>query len=130
MFGLLVVEKPTVDLRNKEISVGASKEYAGQGKLDDAEQMYERALAGCTKVLGQEHPNMLPSMVILASTSIKNLTITWKGLGRDTEAIQLTEDCIQRQINILGAKYSNSLSSHLASAVLLSSNSVHLSQDT
>ena len=56
--------------------------------------------------LGADHPDTL--------TSMNNLAFTWKGLGRDAEAVQLMEDCVQRVTQILGAKHPASLSSHLA----------------
>jgi hypothetical protein len=47
-----------------------------------------------TKVLGAEHPHML--------TSIKHLAFTWKGLGRDVEAVKLMERYVQLRTLILG----------------------------
>lgn len=45
--------------------------------------------------------------------SIANLAFTWKGLGQDAEAMQLTKDCVQRRTRTLGAKHPGSLSSRL-----------------
>jgi tetratricopeptide (TPR) repeat protein len=36
--------------------------YTDQGKLAAAEQMYERALAGCEKALGAEHTSTLDTV--------------------------------------------------------------------
>ena len=53
--------------------------------------------------LGADHPDTL--------TSMNNLAFRWKRLGRDAEARQLMEDCIQRQSRILGAEHPDALSS-------------------
>jgi len=47
------------------------------------------------RVLGEEHPDTL--------TSINNLAYTWKGQGRDEEAIRLMTECAQLRTQILGA---------------------------
>ena len=41
--------------------------YADKGKLEEAEHMYERALAGCEKRLGREHRRTLNASNLLAS---------------------------------------------------------------
>lgn len=55
------------------------------------------------KVLGAEHPHTL--------TSVDNLVFTWKGLGRDAEAVKLMERCVQLRTLILGLDYPRALSS-------------------
>jgi Tetratricopeptide repeat len=47
-----------------------------------------------TRALGQEHPDTLISM--------NNLAFTWKGQGRDEEALMLMKNCFQLQRRILG----------------------------
>jgi len=54
-------------------------------------------------VLGSEHPDTL--------TSMNNLAFTWKGCGRDTEAIELMEKCVLLQISVLGVDHPNTQSS-------------------
>lgn len=41
------------------------------------------------RMLGPEHPDTL--------TSMNNLAFTWKGHGRDTEALKLIEECVEVQ---------------------------------
>jgi hypothetical protein len=53
--------------------------------------------------LGADHPSTL--------TSMNNLAFTWKGQGRDAEAVQLMEDCIQLGRRILGVSHPHFLSS-------------------
>jgi hypothetical protein len=38
------------------------------------------------KKLGADHPDTL--------TSMNNLAFTWKGTGRETEALRLMKDCV------------------------------------
>jgi len=54
-------------------------------------------------VLGEEHPDTL--------TSMNNLAYTWKGQGRDEEAIKLMSECVQLRTQILGAGHPFTLSS-------------------
>jgi hypothetical protein len=58
--------------------------------------------------LGADHLDTL--------TSMNSLTFTWKGQGRDVEAVQLTGDCVQLRRHILGNGYSHFLSSCAALA--------------
>ena len=53
--------------------------------------------------LGANHPHTLSIM--------SNRDFTWKGLGRDAEAIQLMKVCVQLRTSILGATHPHSLSS-------------------
>lgn len=55
------------------------------------------------KVLGAEHPHTL--------TSMDSLAFTWKGLGRDAEAVKPMERCVQLRTLILGLDYPRTLSS-------------------
>ena len=54
-------------------------------------------------VLGIEHPDKL--------NSINNLAFIWKGYGRDTEALNLMEECVASRTRILGTDQSITLSS-------------------
>ncbi len=47
--------------------------------------------------LGVDHLDML--------TSINNLAVTWKGSGKETEAISLIEECIRLGKGVLGLNY-------------------------
>ena len=58
------------------------------------------------KVLGAEHLHTL--------TSMNNLAFTWKGFGRDAEAVKLMERCVQLRTLILGLDYPRTLSSSVA----------------
>jgi hypothetical protein len=50
-----------------------------------------------------DHPDTL--------TSINNLAYTWKGTGKETEAIRLMEECVQLQKRVLGLNHPHSISS-------------------
>jgi hypothetical protein len=56
--------------------------------------------------LGADHPDTL--------TSINNLAFTWKGYGRDTEALKLMEECVTARTRILGTNHPYTLSSRIA----------------
>jgi hypothetical protein len=58
------------------------------------------------RVLGSEHPDTL--------TSMNNIAFTWKGQGRDEEAVRLMGDCVQLRTNVLGAGHPFTLSSKAA----------------
>jgi Tetratricopeptide repeat len=53
--------------------------------------------------LGQEHPDTL--------TSMNNLAFTWKGLGRNKEALELMEECVALRTRIIGTNHPYTLSS-------------------
>ena len=59
--------------------------------------------------LGADHLDTL--------TSMNSLAFTWKGQGRDVEAVQLMEGCVQLRRRILGNGHSHFLSSRAALAV-------------
>jgi tetratricopeptide repeat protein len=48
-----------------------------------------------------DHPDTLTSMAF-----------TWKGQGKDAEALQLMEYCVQRRKRVLGVQHPHFLSSH------------------
>ena len=56
-----------------------------------------QALEVTKRVLGQEHPYTLISM--------NNLAITWKSLGRNSEALALMDKCVQLREQILGSNH-------------------------
>ena len=53
-------------------------------------------------MLGDEHPNTLISM--------SNLSVVWKGQGRDEEATELMERCLQQKLMTLGTGHPDTLS--------------------
>ena len=62
--------------------------------------------ARSAKKLGADHPDTL--------TSINNLAFTWRGHGRDTEALKLMEECVLLSIQILGTNHPHTLASRNA----------------
>jgi tetratricopeptide (TPR) repeat protein len=61
--------------------------YAGLGRLDEAEKMYQRALQGFEKPCGLEH--------ILTLDTVNNLGVLYKDLGRLNKA----EKMLQRALD-------------------------------
>jgi hypothetical protein len=55
------------------------------------------------KKLGADHPSTLSSMA--------NLAFTWKGNGKETEALRLMEDCVRFRKRVLGLNHPYSISS-------------------
>jgi len=53
--------------------------------------------------LGADHPSTL--------TSMANHAFTWKGTGKETEAIRLVEECVQSRIRVLGLNHPHIISS-------------------
>jgi hypothetical protein len=47
--------------------------------------------------LGADHPDTL--------TSMNNLAFTWKGQGRDKEALTLIEECVIARTRMLGTNH-------------------------
>ncbi len=58
--------------------------YRGIGRLEEAAELWEQALAGRRKVLGPEHPDTLRTLALLSAASFN--------LGRQSEAIELSEE--------------------------------------
>jgi hypothetical protein len=54
------------------------------------------------RVFGAEHPDTLRSM--------GNLAFTWKGRGRDTEALGLLKECVQLRTRVLGDNHPDTIS--------------------
>ena len=55
------------------------------------------------KKLGADHPDTL--------TSMHNLAFTWKGQGREEEALRLMDECTSLRTRVLSAKHPDTLSS-------------------
>jgi hypothetical protein len=58
------------------------------------------------RVLGEEHPDTL--------TIMNNLAFTFKGQGRNEEAIALMKDCVQILKRVLGPEHPSTTSSQAA----------------
>jgi hypothetical protein len=58
----------------------------------------------CKTKLGADHPSTL--------TTMNNLAFTWKGQGRDAEALRLMEDCVPRLKRVFGIQHPHFLSSY------------------
>jgi hypothetical protein len=54
------------------------------------------------RVLGEEHPSTL--------TSMANLAHTWKGQGRDADALRLIKHSLELLIEVLGISHPNTMS--------------------
>jgi tetratricopeptide (TPR) repeat protein len=70
--------------------------YADQGKLDEAEKMYERALQGNEKTLGAEHTSTLDT--------VNNLAVLYSDQGKLDEAEKMYERALQGSEKALGAQ--------------------------
>lgn len=66
--------------------------YMNQGQWNKAEELGVRVVAISKRVHGDKRPGTLSSMA--------NLARTWKSLGRKQEAISLTENCLQLEMQI------------------------------
>ena len=75
--------------------------YADQGRLAEAEAMYERALAGKEKALGAEHPSTL--------STVGNLGILYTNQGRLAEAEAMYERALAGKEKALGAEHASTL---------------------
>ena len=76
--------------------------YKDQGKLAEAEQMYERALQGTEKALGAEHVSTL--------STVNNLGTVYQNQGKLAEAEQMYERALQGTEKALGAEHVSTLS--------------------
>jgi tetratricopeptide (TPR) repeat protein len=75
--------------------------YMDQGKLADAEKMYERALQGKEEVFGPNHPSTL--------ATINNLGLLYTDLGKLPEAERLLERALQG-CDALGYQHESTIS--------------------
>jgi tetratricopeptide (TPR) repeat protein len=69
--------------------------YADQGKLVQADQMYQRALEGEEKALGREHTSTL--------ATVNNLALLYADQGKLVEAEQMYQRALQGYEKVLGA---------------------------
>ncbi|KAL6362010.1 hypothetical protein LRP88_05493 [Fusarium phalaenopsidis] len=75
--------------------------YAGQGRLKEAEAMYERALQGYEKTWGPEHTSTLDI--------VNNLAILYKDQGRLKEAEAMYERALQGYEKTWGPEHTSTL---------------------
>ncbi|KAH7413483.1 hypothetical protein BKA64DRAFT_355752 [Cadophora sp. MPI-SDFR-AT-0126] len=75
--------------------------YADQGKLVEAEQMYQRALAGKEKAWGPDHTSTLDT--------VNNLGILYKNQGKLVEAEQMYQQALQGYEKALGPDHTSTL---------------------
>jgi tetratricopeptide (TPR) repeat protein len=76
--------------------------YADQGKLDKAEEMYERALQGKEKALGPNHTSTLDT--------VNNLGILYAGQGKLDKAEEMYERALEGYKKALGPDHTSTLS--------------------
>jgi tetratricopeptide (TPR) repeat protein len=86
--------------------------YADQGKLDEAEKMYERALQGREKALGAEHTSTLDT--------VNNLGILYRNQGKLDEAEKMYKRALQGREKAFGAEHTSILNTVNNLAVLYS----------
>ncbi|KAH6704226.1 hypothetical protein BKA61DRAFT_680479 [Leptodontidium sp. MPI-SDFR-AT-0119] len=75
--------------------------YAHQGKLVEAEQMYQRALQGYEKALGSDHTSTLDT--------VNNLGILYKNQGKLAEAEQMYQRALQGYEKAWGPDHTSTL---------------------
>ncbi|PVH67512.1 HET-domain-containing protein [Cadophora sp. DSE1049] len=75
--------------------------YADQGKLAEAEQMYQRALQGKEKAWGSEHTSTLDT--------VHNLGILYKNQGKLVEAEQMYQRALQGYEKAWGPEHTSTL---------------------
>jgi tetratricopeptide (TPR) repeat protein len=75
--------------------------YAGQGKLDEAEKMYQRALQGYEKVGGPDHTSTLET--------VNNLGLLYAARGKLDEAEKMFQRALQGSEKALGPGHKSTL---------------------
>ncbi len=75
--------------------------YADQGKMVEAEKMYQRALDGKEKVWGPEHTSTL--------NTVNNLGILYKGQGKLVEAEKMYQRALDRKEKAWGPEHTSTL---------------------
>ncbi|KAL5325418.1 hypothetical protein ACEPPN_006543 [Leptodophora sp. 'Broadleaf-Isolate-01'] len=75
--------------------------YANQGKLVEAEQMYQRALTGCEKAWGPEHT--------LTLSTVNNLGNLYASQGKLVEAEQMYQRALQGNEKAWGPEHTSTL---------------------
>ncbi|KAJ6114828.1 hypothetical protein N7486_000606 [Penicillium sp. IBT 16267x] len=76
--------------------------YRGQGKLAEAEEMYQRALAGREKALGPDHTSTL--------STVHNLGILYSAQGKLVEAEEMYQRALAGREKALGPDHTSTLS--------------------
>ena len=71
--------------------------YQDQGKLDEAEKMYQRALQGCEKALGTEHTSTL--------NTVNNLGDLYQNQGKLDEAEKMYQRALRGYKKALGTNF-------------------------
>jgi tetratricopeptide (TPR) repeat protein len=93
-----------------EISIVEGKEwilhrlgylYAGQGRLSDAEAMFERALRGYEKAIGPEHTSTLET--------VNSLGVLYENQGRLSDAEAMYERALCGKEKVLGLEHASTL---------------------
>ncbi|KAM6516645.1 hypothetical protein FALCPG4_014823 [Fusarium falciforme] len=74
-----------------------------RGRYEEAEQMHRRALDGCEKVLGREHPDTL--------TSVSNLASVLQSQGKYAEAELMNRRVLEGSEKVLGGEHPDTLTS-------------------
>ncbi|KAF3012740.1 hypothetical protein E8E15_004199 [Penicillium rubens] len=77
--------------------------YSDQGKLKEAEEMYQRALAGKEKALGPDHTSTL--------RTVNNLGLLYKNQGKLKEAEAMYQRALVGQEKALGPDHTSTLDS-------------------
>jgi tetratricopeptide (TPR) repeat protein len=75
--------------------------YSDQGKLQEAEEMYQRALAGCEKALGADHTSTL--------NTVNNLGSLYSDQGKLKEAEEMYQRALVGYEKALGADHTSTL---------------------
>ncbi|KAJ5820547.1 hypothetical protein N7474_006138 [Penicillium riverlandense] len=75
--------------------------YSDQGKLKEAEEMYQRALAGCEKALGPRHTSTLDT--------VNNLGLLYQSQGKIKEAEEMYQRALAGCETALGPDHTSTL---------------------
>src|SRR5204863_296994 len=75
--------------------------YADQGRLTEAESMYQRALEGYEKALGRDHTSTL--------NTVNNLGLLYADQGRLTEAESMYQRALEGYEKALGRDHTSTL---------------------
>ncbi|KAK4182502.1 hypothetical protein QBC35DRAFT_457232 [Podospora australis] len=86
--------------------------YSDQGRLSDAEAMFERALRGYEKALGPEHTSTL--------TTVHNLGNLYRDQGRLSDAEAMFERALRGKEKALGPEHTSTLTTVHALGILYS----------
>ena len=75
--------------------------YADQGKMTEAEKMYQRALEGSERALGSEHTSTLDT--------VNNLGILYESLGKMAEAEKMYQRALEGKEKAWGPEHTSTL---------------------